>query len=116
MFNKSSKSSTEKTGIDNKRFNEDNNPTKGTSFYQEFLVLSTDDGGASSPEKPKRMFLMPQFETNQHGANPDKDPIYQPIGDFTSTSQSQTQTSSTSSGGGNKPPVPAPRTKLQTKQ
>ncbi len=108
------KSSAQKTGIDNNGFDEDNNHTKGSSFYQEFLVLSTDDGGSNGPKKPKRMFLMPEFETNQHGANPDNDPIYQPIGDFTSTSQ--TQTSSTGSGGGNKPPVPAPRTKLQTKQ
>ncbi len=115
MFNKSSKSSTKKTGINNKGFDEDNNPTKGRSFYQDFLVLS-DEGGIGSPDKskPKRLFYNPQFDTDENGANPVADPIYQPIGNFTSTSQ--TQTSSTGSGGGNKPPVPAPRTKLQTKQ
>lgn len=107
------KSSTPKSGTNNQGFDDDNSPNKSSN--QNYLVLTT-SGGSSSSAKPKKLFYDPQFDTDEFGSNPDKDPIYQPIGDFTSTSQPQTQTSSTNSGGGNKPPVPAPRTKLQTKQ
>lgn len=106
------KSSTPKSGIDNQGFNDKNSPNKSSN--QNYLVLTT-SGGSSSSTKPKKLFYEPQFDTDEFGSNPDKDPIYQPLSDFTSTSQ--TQTSSTSSGGGiGKKPLPAPRTKLQTKQ
>lgn len=102
------------TGTNNQGFDDDNSPNKSSN--QNYLVLTT-SGGSSSSAKPKKLFYDPQFDTDEFGSNPDKDPIYQPIGDFTSTSQPQTQTSSTGSGGGiGKKPVPAPRTKLQTKQ
>lgn len=108
------KSSPAKTGTDNQGFDDDNSPNKSSN--QNYLVLTT-SGGSSSSTKPKKLFYDPQFDTDEFGSNPDKDPIYQPLSDFTSTSQPQTQTSSTSSGGGiGKKPVPAPRTKLQTKQ
>lgn len=100
------------TGIDNQGFDDENSSNKSSN--QNYLVLTT-SGGSSSSTKPKKLFYDPQFDTDEFGSNPDKDPIYQPLSDFTSTSQ--TQTSSTSSGGGiGKKPLPAPRTKLQTKQ
>lgn len=102
------------TGIDNQGFDDENSPNKSSN--QNYLVLTT-SGGSSSSTKPKKLFYKPQFDTDEFGSNPDKDPIYQPLSDFTSTSQNQTQISSTGSGGGiGKKPLPTPRTNLQTKQ